>query len=360
VTRTPRRLALATGLAVLLLSGCGEGELRPGAAAIVGEQRITTDELQQVVDRGLSDPQAEEQLGQDLAAFQRQVLARLVNREVLEEAARREGVTVTEGEVDAQFQRFAEQAGSREALEAQAAQSGIAPEDLPRFLRDVVLDQKLGDALTEDVDVPQETLEQLYQQNIGQFDRVESRHILVEDEAQARSILAQVREDPSRFAELAAQFSIDESNKDQGGRLGTVGRGQFVPEFERLLFSAEPGTYDVVQTQFGWHVVNVLDRQTTPLEEARPELRRVALQAERQQAVSERLREVAADLGVNVNPRFGEWSPETGSVEALQDPNGVVTPAPEGGAEQDAPLTEGEEQAPLIEEAPEPEPTTAE
>ena len=358
MTRTPRRLALATGLAVLLLSGCGEGELRPGAAAIVGEERITTGQLQQVVDRALSDPQAEEQLGQDPQAFQRQALARLINREVLEEAARREGVSVTEGDVDAQFQRFAEQAGGREALEAQAAQSGISPEDLPRFVRDVVLDQRLGDALTEDVDVPQETLEQLYQQNIAQFDRVESRHILVEDEARARSILAEVREDPSRFAELAAEFSIDTSNKDQGGNLGAVGRGQFVPEFEELLFSAEPGTYDIVQTQFGWHVVNVIDRQTTSFAEARPELRRVALQAQRQQAVSERLREVAADMGVNVNPRFGQWSPETGTVVALETPNDVVTPAPDGDADQiEVP---GQEQAPLIEQAPEPAPTSAE
>ena len=359
MTRTPRRLALAAGLAVLLLSGCGEGELRPGAAAIVGEERITADDLQQVVERGLSDPQAEEQLGQDLPAFQRQTLSRLINRQVLAEAAQREGVTVTDGDVDAQLQRFAEQAGGREALEAQAAQSGISPEDLPRFLRDVVLDQKLGDALTEDVEVPQETLEQLYEQNIAQFDRVESRHILVEDEAQARSILAQVREDPAQFADLAAEFSIDTSNKDQGGNLGLAGRGQFVPEFEELLFSAEPGTYDVVQTQFGWHVVNVIDRQTTSLADARPDLRRVALQGERQQAVAERLREVAADLGVNVNPRFGEWSSETGAVEALEDPNGVTTPD----ADEAEPLPEGEvpaeEQAPLIEEAPEPEPSPA-
>ena len=335
MTRSSRRIAAATGLAVLLLSACGEGQLRPGAAAIVGEQRITSDSLQQVVDRGLEDPQAQEQLGQDRAAFQRQTLARLINREVLEEAARREGVTVTDGDVDAQLQRFAEQAGGREALEAQAAQSGIAPQDLPRFVRDVVLDQELGDALTEDLEVPPATLQSLYQRGIAQFDRVQSRHILVQDEAQARSLLQQVREDPSRFEDLAAEFSLDTSNKDQGGDLGLAGRGQFVPEFEELLFSAEPGTYDVVQTQFGWHVVHVQDRQTTSLAEATPELRRAALQEQRQAATQELLREVARDLGVRVNPRFGQWAAETGSVEALENPNGVTTfPPGDTGGEQ--------------------------
>jgi FKBP-type peptidyl-prolyl cis-trans isomerase (trigger factor) len=91
--------------------------VRPGAAAIVGEQRIPVDSLQEVVERGLADPQAEEAVGDDREGFQRQVLSRLVNREVLREAAEREGVTVDDGAVDAQLQEFAAQAGGREALE---------------------------------------------------------------------------------------------------------------------------------------------------------------------------------------------------------------------------------------------------
>lgn len=358
------RLVASTGLAVLLLSGCGSGSVRPGAAALVGEQRIPVDTLQEVVERGLADPQAEQALGQDRSEFQRQVLSRLVNRQVLRAAAEREGVTVDDGDVDAQLQDFAAQAGGEEALEAQAAQNGIAPQDLQPFLRDVVLEQALGDALTEDEDVPQEQLEGLYQQNIAQYDRVRSRHILVADEAQARSILAQVREDPSTFADLAAEFSTDTSNKDQGGDLGSQGKGQFVPAFEALLFSAEPGTYDVVQTEFGWHVVNVQERQTTSLAEATPELRRAALQEQRGQATGDLLRDVASELGITVNPRFGRWDAESGTIEAVEDPNGVTTSAPEEGGEApsgeappgEAPTGEApaEEQQPLIEESPAP------
>ena len=358
------RLVVSAGLAVLVLSGCGSGQVRPGAAALVGEQRITVDRLQQVVERGLADPQAEESVGADRSGFQRQVLARLVNREVLRAAAAKEGVTVDDGDVDAQLEEFAEQAGGEQALEAQAAQNGIAKQDLEPFLRDVVLDQALGDALTEDEDVPQEQLQGLYQQNIAQYDQVRSRHILVAEEQQARSLLAQVREDPSQFAELAAEFSTDTSNKDQGGDLGLQGKGQFVPEFEALLFTAEPDTYDVVQTQFGWHVVHVQERERTSLDEATPELRRAALQEQRAQATGTLLREVAKELGVKVNPRFGRWDAETGSIEAVEDPNGVTTTAPddapEGGAEvpgAEPPAGEApteQEQAPLIEETPAP------
>ena len=351
------RLAASAGLAVLLLSACGSGAVRPGAAALVGDERIPTDRLQQVVERGLADPQAAEQLGQDRPAFQRQTLSRLINRQVLAAAAEREGVSVDDGDVDAQFEDFAEQAGGREALEAQAAQNGIAPEDLPAFLRDVVLEQALGDELTADETVPQEQLQSLYQQNLAQYDQVRSRHILVADEAQARSILADVQADPSRFAALAAEFSTDTSNKDDGGDLGTAGRGQFVPEFEQLLFSAEPGSYGVVQTQFGWHVVNVVERVTTSLEEATPELRRAALQEQRAEATGTVLREVAEDLGVEVNPRFGRWDEETGSVEAVDDPNGVTTSAPEQGESAAPEAPAEEEEAPLIEETPSPAPS---
>jgi hypothetical protein len=99
----------------------------------------------------------------------------------------------------------------------------------------------------------------------------------------------------------------------------------------------------------------VQERETTSLEEATPELRRAALQEQRAQATGTLLREVAGDLGITVNPRFGRWDPETGSIEAVEDPNGVTTTAPEGGDEapaEQAPLEE--EQQPLIEETPAP------
>lgn len=328
LTRPSRRLAVAAGVAVLVLSGCGNATTRAGSAAVVGGESIPTDALNGLVERGLADPMAAQQFGADRDAFQRQVLARLINSEVLDEAAKRSGVEVTQGEIDTQIADFAEQAGGREALEMQAAQSGISPTDLPDFVRDIVVERELGDKLTQDVDVPAADLQAAYDQNLAEYDQVRSRHILVADEAQARQILESVRADPAMFAPLAAEFSIDTSNKDAGGDLGLVGKGAFVPEFEALLFSAAPGTYDVVQTQFGWHVVNVIERITTPLSEVEPELRRTALQEEGTMRTQELLRTTAADLAITVNSRFGRWDPEMGTVEPDPVPNGVSSPAP--------------------------------
>ena len=341
MTRTSRALA-AAGLAVLLLTACGDAQARSGAAAVVGGESISTDELQAIVDRGLEDPAAQQQFGADRADYQRQVLNRLVRAQVLEEAAEANGVEVTQGDVDAQLAAFAEQAGGREELEQQAAAGGIHPDDLPTFAREVALELELGDALTEDLDASSQELEQLYQQNIGNYDRVETRHILVEDEAQARDIAAQVEQDRERFAELAAEFSVDESNADSGGELGFAGRGQFVPEFEQAAFGAEVGDVVVVQTQFGWHVVEVLDRQTTSLSEATPELRRSLLGTQREERVGEVLRETADELGVEVNPRFGRWDAENVEVVPVPADDGLSSPAPEDGAGGGEPVAPGQ------------------
>ncbi len=327
MTRTPRRLALAAGATLLLLTGCGDnGQARPGAAAVVGETSVSTDDLQGLVERGLSDPQAQAQFGANRVEFQRQALTRLINAEVLEQAAADNDVTATDGDVAARLADLEQRSGGREALLEQAAQNGIAAEDLELFVRSVVLDQKLGDALTESVDVPEEDLRALYTQNIAEYDQVRSRHILLEDEATARQVLADVTADRSRFAPIAAELSIDTSNKDSGGELGLAGPGQFVPEFENAVFGAEVGEVVLVQTQFGWHVVEVQERQTTTFAEAKPELRRASLQEERQTRVSAELQATAARLGVTVNPRFGEWDSETGSIIAVDSPSGVVSP----------------------------------
>ncbi len=334
MTRTPRRLALAAGAALLLLTGCGDSsQVRAGAAAIVGTEKITTEELQALVERGLADPQAAQQLGADREAYQRQALSRLINSAVLERAAEEEGVEVTAGEVAEQLEMFATQAGGREALVMQAAQSGISEQDLEPFVRNIVLDQQLGDALTEDVDVPAAALQAAYQENIAQYDQVRTRHILVPQEATARTILKNVTKDRSRFEPLAAQFSTDTSNKDKGGDLGLAGRGQFVPAFENAIFGAKPGEVVLVNTQFGWHVVEVLDRKTTTLAQATPELRRTALQTERQAAVQGLLSVVSKDLGIKVNPRFGTYNRDTGQVEPIESANGVLTPGADPGGE---------------------------
>jgi parvulin-like peptidyl-prolyl isomerase len=332
VTRTPRLLA-GCALAALVLTGCGDGTIRTGAAATVGDERITTTTLNRVVDKGLSDPGAQQTVGGDRAQFERSVLARLIQHQVLVAAAKAEGVTVTGAQKDAARAAIANQLGGDAQLVSQAAKAGFSAEDLDQAIADTALKDALGDKLTASVPVPEAALRADYAQNIAQYDRVHSAHILVASQALAQRILAQVKADPSQFAALAARYSTDPGSKDSGGDLGFQGRGALEKPFETAIFAARPGSFVLARTRYGFHVIHVIARQTTTFEQATPQLRRDLLGQERQDAVSRLLVATAKKLGVHVNPRFGTWHPSDETVVATVScpDTAVSSPSPRPG-----------------------------
>lgn len=84
-------------------------------------------------------------------------------------------------------------------------------------------------------------------------------HILVDTEERALELIAELK-DGADFAQLAQANSSCPSSR-QGGELGVFGRGQMVPEFDAVVFSAPVGEVQgPVQTQFGYHLVLVTAR----------------------------------------------------------------------------------------------------
>jgi parvulin-like peptidyl-prolyl isomerase len=304
VTRAPRLLAVA-GLVALLTTGCGT--VRAGAAATVGDERITVTDLRDLVARGLADPSAQQTVGADRPTYERSVLARMIQHLVLVEAARQEGVSVTAGQVDQAYDRFVAQLGGEQQLKAEALKAGIALEDLRGVIADTALRDGLADALTADVVVPEGILRQAYQQNIAQYDQVRSAHILVPTRAEAEQLLVRAKADPERFGDLAGQYSQDTTTKDRGGDLGYQGRGALEKPFETAIFAARPGTVVLARTTFGYHVIYVIDRRTTTFEQAVTDLRRTLLGEQRQAALVGLLGDTVKRLGVHVNPRFGTF-----------------------------------------------------
>ncbi|WP_343312923.1 peptidylprolyl isomerase [Brucella sp. BE17] len=91
---------------------------------------------------------------------------------------------------------------------------------------------------------------------------VRARHILVKDKEEAAAIIKKL-EGGAKFEDLAKESSTDGSAAN-GGDLGYFSEGQMVPEFEKAALALKPGEYtkEPVQTQFGFHVIQLEDRRT--------------------------------------------------------------------------------------------------
>ncbi len=86
-----------------------------------------------------------------------------------------------------------------------------------------------------------------------------ARHILVSTEEQCEELKIQIA-DGAGFADIAKTHSSCPSGQN-GGDLGQFGPGQMVPEFDKVVFSADVNTVQgPVKTQFGYHLLEVTSR----------------------------------------------------------------------------------------------------
>ena len=96
--------------------------------------------------------------------------------------------------------------------------------------------------------------------NANDYTEVRALHILTKTKNQANAIIMRINNGES-FKELAKQFSNCPSGQ-VGGDLGYFGRGVMVPEFEKAAFDTPKGEIsEPVQTDFGYHVIKVIDKR---------------------------------------------------------------------------------------------------
>jgi len=173
----------------------------------------------------------------------------------------------------------------REAVAQKARAMGLDLDPLiahrMRQANNTVLIQSVREWQSNDFPKPTpETLEKYYKEHQEDFEipeQIHARHILVSDKQTAQEVIRMLKSDPDSFSALAAQFSIDDSNKARGGDLNWFSKGSMVGDFEEVAFalSERNRLSKPVKTDFGWHIIEWLgkkERSMPNLEDVKEEI----------------------------------------------------------------------------------------
>ncbi|MBM7614973.1 peptidylprolyl isomerase [Alkaliphilus hydrothermalis] len=173
-------------------------------------------------------------------------------------------------------------------------------------MKENLLKQYAINLAIKDVTVSEADVAGFYTENKDKFispESVHASHILVDDEATANSILEEINDGLS-FEEAAEKHSKCPS-KAQGGDLGSFQRGRMVPEFEEAAFAMEAGAISKpVQTQFGFHLIKVMEKQpseVSPLEEVKPQLTQQLVTMKQQEVYYNKIEELKNQFPVKIN-----------------------------------------------------------
>lgn len=219
----------------LAVAGCSKKPSSKSSAAPpvakVNQRVITQDDL----DHALSQIPPQARSVYDTPEARKELVDRLVTRELLIQAAEKDGLDKDPSIV----------------------------ERVRSFREGLLLEAYLRKAMSDKEQVTDGEVKAYYDANAEARrapDQVKAKHILVKTEAEAQNIEKELKAG-KKFEDLARQYSEDPGSKDRGGDLGAVHRGQTVSEFDKVLFELKPGeTSGIVKTQFGYHIIRVESR----------------------------------------------------------------------------------------------------
>jgi SurA N-terminal domain/PPIC-type PPIASE domain len=324
-------LLLIALAALVALASC---QNRVGAAAVIGDQRITVDELQAMVSESLAAPGVRAQLANsqyagDLGKYRRAILNIAVERRLAEQAAARAGVTVDDSVVDARYSSYERQFGGPAPFAAELArQVVVSPAVFREMVRTEVIEAELGYE-TGGVHRPTEAeLRALFEQYAPTATTVTLRLVALPDQATARRVSTRLKKDPSSFDEVAKQYPNPQTGNGQPQKFKLT---EIPPDLAAKVQKLPAGSIvDYVVDQSGQQTYLVIkyDGATRPtLESSRAQLEESA--ARRAAAAGQKkVRETAEAVTVRVNPRYGSFDADKLSIGDFINPAVKAPPSP--------------------------------
>jgi parvulin-like peptidyl-prolyl isomerase len=236
------------------------------AAAIVNGQAIPMSLYQQqydqfkaaMIQQGLNatSPEGQAQLTQ----MGQLILDNMIDDALIAQEAAKQGVGVSDADLNAAMQQLIDSAGGQAAFEQTLKLSGQTLDDARTLQRTQMLNNLMRDRVLASLG--------------SQSDQIHARHILVDSAAAAEALLAQINAGAD-FGQVALQSSQDPLTKASGGDLGWFPRGVLVSkEVEDAAFNLQPGQISgVIQSAFGFHIVQVLERDANRPPDAEQQLK---------------------------------------------------------------------------------------
>jgi len=157
-----------------------------------------------------------------------------------------------------------------------------------------LLVQKMVNKIREEVKVTPEDLRE-----------VRASHILLTTEAEAKQILGRVKKGED-FVKLARQYSKDPGSAAKGGDLGYFAFGRMIEAFSKVAFKLKVGEVsDVVKSDFGYHIIKLMDSRLRKFEGAEKDVEKAALAEKQQSAYQKWYSELRGKAKVDVvNPEM--------------------------------------------------------
>ena len=227
-------------------------------------------------------------------------------------------------------EQFLNELIKKELLYGKAKKQGLEKDKeymaaLEEFKKMQLISLLLKKEIEGKVKVSDEEIKNFYDKRSSEFkagEEVKVSHILTATEAEARAAYEKIKKGES-FAAIAKQVSRDNASAQRGGDLGTIKRGQMVPEFEQYAFRLKAGEMsEPFKTRFGYHIIKVTGKKEgaqLSFEEVKESLHR-RLMAEKQKDIFDTMIEdLKKEAKLNIDKKALE-AVEIPKTEAPQTP----------------------------------------
>ncbi len=256
-------------------------QLVEAIAAIVGDQIILKSELDQFVQNYIVQNKLDITPGSEAYNnLRKKMLGGLIEQKVLLAKAKADTITVDDQMLDQRVEErikyMIQQVGSQDKLEKIFGMSmNQIRKDTRKMIKEQLLVEQVRAKKFRGMKVSRREVEAFYKMYKDSLPvrpaTVDISHILIQvkpsEEAQmkayqkAEMILKELKAGAD-FAQLAKKYSDDPASAKRGGDLGWTKRGDLVPEFENVAFKLKDGEISgIVQTQFGFHIIQLLERR---------------------------------------------------------------------------------------------------